>query len=238
MRAGAVACAVLYRVVDGLCMNTVDNSEQICAVATRLFARRGFDGTSLQSIADEVGVAKQTLLYHYSSKEVLRQRVLSKLLEHWGRRLPKILAAVTSGPRRFEALTEELLRFFRDDPDRARLLVRELLDNPTGMSQLLADKLRPWLLLVGQYVREGQAIGLVHADVDPEAYLLNTIVTVVVIVAGEPMLEAAIGARTQGDGDQRLVAEQLRASRRALFTRQPRVQTQPAVVAGTGEEEA
>jgi AcrR family transcriptional regulator len=32
------------------------------AAAVRLFSRRGFEGTSVQAIADEVGTSKQALL--------------------------------------------------------------------------------------------------------------------------------------------------------------------------------
>ena len=37
-------------------------------------------------------------------------------------RLPRLLEAVTSGRGRLEALTPELVRFLREDPDRARLV--------------------------------------------------------------------------------------------------------------------
>ena len=197
----------------------MDNSEQICAAATRLFASQGFDGTSLQAIADQVGVAKQTLLYHYPSKDSLKHKVLANLLEHWRKRLPQMLQAVTSGHHRFDALTEELVRFFRDDPDRARLLCREMLDNPTGMAKLLTDNLRPWVLLVAQYIREGQASGLIYEDIDPEAYVMNTIVAVIALVASEVMLSEVLGASTSSDkgAGSRTLAEMLGSSRRALF---------------------
>ncbi|MFB6372555.1 MAG: TetR/AcrR family transcriptional regulator, partial [Bradymonadaceae bacterium] len=51
--------------------------------ATRQFAAKGFDGTSLQAIADEVDITKPSLLYHYSSKAELREQVLEELLSHW-----------------------------------------------------------------------------------------------------------------------------------------------------------
>jgi AcrR family transcriptional regulator len=42
----------------------MDNLAQIRDAATRLFARDGVDGTSLQVIADAVGITKPTLLYY------------------------------------------------------------------------------------------------------------------------------------------------------------------------------
>jgi AcrR family transcriptional regulator len=44
---------------------------QILEAAVRLFAERGYAGTSLSELAKEAGVAKPTLLYHHPDKESL-----------------------------------------------------------------------------------------------------------------------------------------------------------------------
>jgi len=53
--------------------------ERILAEATRAFGRAGFDGVSVQEIADACGISRQGLLHHFGSKEgllmaLLRQR--------------------------------------------------------------------------------------------------------------------------------------------------------------------
>lgn len=196
---------------------TVDNAEQIRSVATQLFARHGYEGVSLQAIAERVGVTKQTLLYHFSSKDVLRRAVLDQVFAHWRERLPQMLEAVTSGHGRFDALTRELFRFFEADADRARLLVRELLDNPDEMRRMLADNLRPWVLLVAQYIREGQRIGLIQADVDPEAYVLTVITLVLSTVSATGVTEAVLGDSGSNAARERQQTELLRLTKAALF---------------------
>lgn len=199
----------------------MSNAIQLRFAATRLFAEQGFRATSLQAISDEVGVTKQTLLYHFPSKDALRRAVLDGVFEHWRERLPRILEAVTSGQGRFEALNEELLRFFESESDRARLLMRELLDNPEEMRRLVLENLRPWVLLIAEYVREGQRLGMIHQDLDPEAYILHVITLVVANVACEGVLAAALGG--QGGSRSRERAELTRLTRSALFT-----QSQPS----------
>lgn len=193
---------------------TVDNAEHIRSVATQLFARHGYEGVSLQAIAERVGVTKQTLLYHFSSKDVLRKAVLDQVFAHWRERLPQMLEAVTSGHGRFDALTRELFRFFEADADRARLLVRELLDNPDEMRRMLADNLRPWVLLVAQYIREGQRIGLIQPDVDPESYVLTVITLVLSSVSAIGVPEAVLGDASARERHQN---ELLRLTKAALF---------------------
>lgn len=196
----------------------MDNAEQIRAAATHLFASVGYEGASLQAIADRVGVTKQTLLYHYPSKEALRRAVLEHVFSHFRARLPQMLEAVTSGRGRFDALTRELVQFFEGDADRARLLVRELLDNPEGMRKLMAENLRPWVLLVGQYVQQGQAAGIIHADLDPAAYILNVILLVLANTSMRSIAPSIIGTDSSAsEANTRQMQELYRFCRTALF---------------------
>ena len=43
----------------------MDVRSEIPYTATRLFAAKGFDGTSLEATAEAVGVRKPSLLYHF-----------------------------------------------------------------------------------------------------------------------------------------------------------------------------
>jgi AcrR family transcriptional regulator len=52
--------------------------DQILDQAAALFARRGFAKTSVQEIADAVGLSKAGLLHHFPSKEALREAVLAQ----------------------------------------------------------------------------------------------------------------------------------------------------------------
>jgi AcrR family transcriptional regulator len=50
--------------------------EQIVAAALRLFAERGYDGSSLQAIADESGLTKAAVYYHFRTKDEILRAVL------------------------------------------------------------------------------------------------------------------------------------------------------------------
>jgi len=198
----------------------MDTSAQIRDAAMRRFARDGFDGTPLQAISDDVGITKQTLLYYYPSKEELRRAVLGQLIEHWRQTLPRLLEAVTSGKGKFEALTGELVRFYHADPDRARLVLREMLDRPDDMRAHLVEGLRPWLLLVAEYIRQGQASGIIHEDVDPESYVMHVILLVVGTVANLQVLPRVlpdVGGREAGGAEKRYLDELYRIARNSLF---------------------
>ena len=54
--------------------------QQLIEAATELFARRGYAGTSMQDIADAVGIRKPSLYKFFSSKDDLYGAVLESTL--------------------------------------------------------------------------------------------------------------------------------------------------------------
>lgn len=91
--------------------------KELVGIATRLFAAKGFDKTSLQDIADEAGLTKAAVYYHFPDKARLYEAVVvSRLAENYA----QVLAAVdlAGGPLdRLEAFVRTTAR--RIDEDRA-----------------------------------------------------------------------------------------------------------------------
>ena len=58
-----------------------DTRQRILEVAETQFGAKGYSGTHLQSIAEEVGVQKTALYYYFASKEALYVAVLEQMLE-------------------------------------------------------------------------------------------------------------------------------------------------------------
>jgi AcrR family transcriptional regulator len=126
----------------------MDVRTQILTHATRLFAEQGYDGTSVQEIAEAVGIRKPSLLYHFRSKDELRENVIAEMLGHWNAVLPGLLLKAST-EERFDATMEALTEFFIEDPDRARLFLRETLDRPESMQAMLVKFVQPWVRLLG-----------------------------------------------------------------------------------------
>jgi AcrR family transcriptional regulator len=200
----------------------VDIRDQILSAATRLFAARGYAATPLQEIADAVGIRKPSLLYHFPSKLELRRSVFEKIAAHWNEALPRLLRAATSGPGQFDAVVEEMVAFFTADPDRARLIIRELLDRPDEVEAELGVHVRSWVAIVCDYIRKGQAQGRVYPDVDPEAYVVQVINLVIAGVATYDCLGALVASQSGAEQHfARHVRELLRVARRGLFLPEP-----------------
>ena len=198
----------------------MDVRRQILTHATRLFAEHGYDGTSVQQIADAVGIRKPSLLYHFHSKDELREQVIAEMLAHWNALLPSLL--LRSAPEeRFDATMEALSQFFIEDPDRARLILRETLDRPEHMRVMLAEFVRPWIALLAQQLERGKEQGAVRDDVDTEAYAVQVIAMAVSGTAVIDTLQTILpNDPIRGTTRERHVCELTRVARSSLYTDQ------------------
>lgn len=58
-----------------------DTKQRIQEVARELFAQQGVQRTSLQEIADKLGITKPALYYHFSSREDLVRSIVQPLID-------------------------------------------------------------------------------------------------------------------------------------------------------------
>ncbi len=106
--------------------------ERLLDVATRAFAQRGFEATSLDDLAGEVGVRKQTLLYYHPSKDALLDAVIVAAADELSQVLGAVLVAPAAPrvgsavPSRDGALVDAVFRLGARRPELLDLL-REVL---------------------------------------------------------------------------------------------------------------
>ncbi len=197
----------------------MDVRAEILTHATRLFAEQGYDGTSVQQIADAVGIRKPSLLYHFKSKDDLREQVLSQMLAHWNAVLPGLLLKAST-EERFDATMEALSEFFIEDPERARLFLRETLDRPEQMQAMLARFVQPWVELLGDQLERAKAQCLVRRDVDPQAYAVEVITMAVAGTAVIDTLQVILpDDPVRGSTRNRHAHELIRMARSSLYTK-------------------
>ena len=108
-------------------------ARHIARAASRLFAGRGYDATSVREIVEAAGVTKPTLYYHFGSKEGLARALLCDPHEAL---IEKLAARLDAGGDAIELL-EDFMRahfeFCGDDPDRMRFALA-LVFGPPGSS--------------------------------------------------------------------------------------------------------
>lgn len=126
------------------------NPAEIERAAFRLFAEYGFEGTTLQAIADEVGVGKRTLFRYYESKNDIPWGQFDQTLQ----RFREILAGTPADVPLAEAVHRGVIEFNRFDP-RAAPTHRERMALILGTPALQAHSVlryTQWRTVIAEYV--------------------------------------------------------------------------------------
>jgi AcrR family transcriptional regulator len=116
--------------------------EQLLEIGRRLFAEKGFEGTSVEEIAATAGVSKPVVYEHFGGKEGLYAVVVDREIQ---KLLHVMTSALTTTQNRSREILEvaalALLGYIESESDGFRILVR---DSPVtqpsgGFASLISD---------------------------------------------------------------------------------------------------
>ncbi|WP_289019278.1 TetR/AcrR family transcriptional regulator [uncultured Ornithinimicrobium sp.] len=106
--------------------------QQLIEVGRRLFAERGFEGTTVEEIAATAGVSKPVLYEHFGGKEGLYAVVVDREIQALLGQMTEALTKEGAHARALlEAAAMALLDYIENSTDGFRILVR---DSPPGQS--------------------------------------------------------------------------------------------------------
>lgn len=149
--------------------------EEIITEAARLFAERGYEGTSMGDLAERVGLRKASLFHHFESKDVLYITVLSQLVTGVQAALIEAAAVEGSFAHRLDVLNETITRIFGQEPHAARLLVREVMDWGPMMREALASEVQGVLRAAAQFIEAGQREGEFNPSLDADHLIVSLV---------------------------------------------------------------
>ena len=118
----------------------LERRAQLIDVGRAVFAKHGYEGTSVEQLAKRANVSKPVVYEHFGGKEGLYAVVVDREMEYVERR---IVEAISSGsPReRVERASLAFLSYVRDHPDGFAVLSQDspLTSSRGTMSSLLND---------------------------------------------------------------------------------------------------
>jgi len=154
---------------------------QLLAIAKRLFAQQGYDGTSIETVLREANVSRGALYHHFAGKEALFAAVLEAVEADVARLIATAVEGLTDPVAAFRAGCDAWLRLARDP------VVRQiaLIDAPAvvGWQQWRAIDERYAFGLLKGGLQAAAAAGRVRAEhVDILAHMLLAALAEVALV--------------------------------------------------------
>ena len=106
-------------------MTGKERRQQLLDIGRRLFAERGFEGTSIEEIAAQAGVSKPVVYEHFGGKEGLYAVVVDREVERLLAMATTLLLDGDNTQEKYEAAAVALLRYIDENADGFRILVRD-----------------------------------------------------------------------------------------------------------------
>jgi AcrR family transcriptional regulator len=148
-------------------MNEMTTDERVLEVAIGLFARQGYNGTSIRQITREAGANLGAVTYHFGGKRELYGRALERCIGPIAERVVEAATATDGGDAtaRLERVVALFFDYLRERPELPQLMLQETVAGrtpPPGALKLL----RQVLGALAGLIAEGQAAGRVRSG-DP-----------------------------------------------------------------------
>jgi len=150
-------------------MSSEDRRAVILDTACKLFAEKGYRGTTTRELAAAAGVTEPVLYEHFRTKGDL----YSAIIEAMARTGVEILSRLSlqfqdsaDDHAFFHALAESIIDWYATDEAFVRLLLYSNLENHE-LKNLFHERSNGCFLIVSGYIARRQSAGRIRAEIDP-----------------------------------------------------------------------
>ncbi|MBD29534.1 MAG: hypothetical protein CL453_01015 [Acidimicrobiaceae bacterium] len=166
----------------------MDTSVRILKRATLAFGEFGYDATSLDDLARALDIRKQSILYHYPSKELLLEACVRQAIADLSVALDEAIRKSSYGWERIESIVKRVFRLANNRPELLGLL-REVTRLGPPILTNAVEGMRPLLDGATVWLIEEMENGRVRRS-DPELLVLSAYSTIMGAATEVKLFEA------------------------------------------------
>jgi TetR/AcrR family transcriptional regulator len=169
-------------------MDGANTRTRIVDAALVAFGTRGYDATSLDALAAELGVRKQTILYYLPSKEAVLDAAIDRAAGELSQALEVSLAGAGGGWDRVEAIVRSVFQLAGRRPELLGLLREVSRLGPPAATRLTAA-LDPLIARATAFLQAEVDAGTMRSQ-EPRLLLLAAYSTVIGVATEVEVLRA------------------------------------------------
>lgn len=136
-----------------------EREDQLLETATRLFRENGYHNTSMQDLADALGMQKGSLYYYIESKEELLRRLLERATSFLAYQIDEISASDLSPTEKLRWALENHARTMMDHVDLVTVYLQEYRNLPPKRLQEALTVRKHYEQVLMQIVQDGIDLG-------------------------------------------------------------------------------
>ena len=166
----------------------MDTKTRVLDAALASFGARGYEATSLDAIAATLGITKQSILYHFTSKEQLLEAVIDRSAVELADVLETAIANAGPGFERVEAVVRSVFRLAARRPELLNF-VREVSRLGPPAATRLMSSLDPLVARAASFLEAEMEGGNMRRQ-EPRLLLLAAYSTVIGMATEVELLRA------------------------------------------------
>ncbi len=157
----------------------------IIDIAEKLFAVKGFEGTSVRDIAQEAGINVAMISYYFGSKEKLMEAVFEQRTSRIRLKIETLLLDKnTPTIEKVNMLIDDYVEKFITQQEFHKIMMREqLMNKDTMLANMIMELKKRNLVFIKKLIQEGQASGDFKRNIDVPLMMMTMVGTMSQMVA-------------------------------------------------------
>ncbi|MGH9245428.1 MAG: TetR/AcrR family transcriptional regulator [Acidimicrobiales bacterium] len=148
--------------------NAFRRQQEVISAAARLFQEKGYEATSIQDIADELGILKGSLYYYIDTKEDLLFAIIQEVHETALESLEASRAAEGNALAKIRAFVFNQVRHIASHVERAGVFFQDFRSLSAERKKVIIDERDIYEQFLRSLLERGQRDGVICADLDPK----------------------------------------------------------------------
>jgi len=168
------------------------SEEKIIEAAKSVFIERGFDGATMQEIADRASINKAALHYYFRSKDKLFEIIFGVVLKNMLLKLGGIIDQEMNFEEKLEKLITEYIGFFSTNYPIVSFVISEIIKNPNLILNVMdktgfQEKIKKVIQMIEEEIKAGRI-----KNIKPQHLYMNIISMCAFPFLAQPVLCGAL----------------------------------------------